>query len=75
MNSNTTEVDELWNSFDSDRGWVSLPHTWAAKNDISEGLPLPDAPEMGLFILDGYHQMHCLVSLQAFDHILATYFM
>ena len=74
MTSNTTEADRLWNSFNDEKGWISLSHTWAEKIGLSRGLSLPEDPDMGLFILDGYHQMHCLVSaMQSFIHSFLIY--
>lgn len=61
VSSNSTIRDSHWDTFDSDRGWVALPHSWAHENHISPGLNLPDDESQGLFILDAYHQMHCLV--------------
>jgi hypothetical protein len=63
VSSNFTIANEHWEAFNHERGWVELSHTYAQQRDMSPGLYLPDDPSMGLFILDGYHQMHCLVSV------------
>lgn len=62
VSSNFTIANNHWGAFNHERGWVELSHAYAQQRDMSPGLYLPDNPRMGLFILDGYHQMHCLVS-------------
>jgi len=61
VDSNHTIRDARWNEFESERGWVALSHAWATQHGMSEGLSMPDDSEKGLFIINAYHQMHCLV--------------
>jgi hypothetical protein len=63
VSSNFTIANNHWGAFKQERGWVELSHAYAQQREMSPGLYLPDNPRMGLFILDGYHQMHCLVSV------------
>ncbi|KAF2740754.1 hypothetical protein EJ04DRAFT_164736 [Polyplosphaeria fusca] len=64
VDSNSTIADAHWESLDLDRGWIAMSHSYAIERGMLAGLPLPDDPEKGLFVLDGYHQMHCLMTLR-----------
>ncbi|KAH7338505.1 hypothetical protein BKA66DRAFT_435271, partial [Pyrenochaeta sp. MPI-SDFR-AT-0127] len=65
VSSNSTIRDNHWDAFDFDRGWVALPHSWAHEHNASPGLNIPDDETKGLFILDAYHQMHCLTVIRS----------
>lgn len=61
VSSNVSIRNSHWDAFDHERGWIALPHSEARDQNLPLGLNLPDDNSKGLFILNAYHQMHCLV--------------
>ena len=54
--------NKAWSSFTT-TGFVALPHTWAAEQNLPEAGLWPDDPSKGVYVVDGFHQIHCVVSL------------
>lgn len=62
---NRTLSDGLWHNLRPAYGTVALDLDWAAEQRLPETEHHPDDPSKGVYILDGYHQIHCLVSRAA----------
>lgn len=58
---NRTHADALWKGLRPGFGVVALDHEWAAARELPHSQDNPDDPTQGLYILDAYHQLHCLV--------------
>ena len=54
-------VDELWDGILPAHGIVAVDHQWAAETRIPASMSLPSDPSKGVYIIDAYHQIHCLV--------------
>lgn len=60
--SNLTLADDLWKNLRPAFGTVALDHEWAAMRQLPKAQDFPADTTKGLYIIDGYHQLHCLVS-------------
>lgn len=58
----TEEVDQAWNDVVPSHGIVAVDHKWAAERMLPASHNLPCDHSKGVYILDAYHQIHCLVS-------------
>jgi hypothetical protein len=56
------EVDEAWDEIKPGHGVVALDQQWAAAQGLPASMSLPSDNSKGVYILDAYHQIHCLVS-------------
>lgn len=56
------EVDRNWNAIDASHGLVSIEHEIAAQHGLPRAMDDPRTSSKGLYILEGYHSLHCLVS-------------
>lgn len=56
-------VDQAWDDIVPAHGIVAVDHTWAADRQLPASLSLPSDADKGVYIIDAYHQLHCLVSL------------
>ncbi|KAA8570256.1 hypothetical protein EYC84_002568 [Monilinia fructicola] len=45
-------------------GFVALPHAWARDRGWPLGRDMPGDGEKGIYVVDGFHQLHCLMSLR-----------
>ena len=61
--TNLTLGNELWESINFDAGMVALPNEWTDSKDLMRAQPFPWDREQGLYILNGHHNLHCLVKL------------
>ncbi|KAH7094516.1 hypothetical protein FB567DRAFT_600114 [Paraphoma chrysanthemicola] len=57
---NTTESDALWKSINTAHGHIAVEHRWAAANNWSQSMDIPGKPGKGMYLLQAYHQLHCL---------------
>ena len=55
-------VDEAWDEINPGHGVVALDHNLAAAQGLPTSMSLPSDSFKGVYILDAYHQIHCLVS-------------
>jgi len=60
---NETKVDELWDAILPSHGFVAMDRQWAAEHHWPESMRLPNDSTKGVYLLEAYHQMHCIVSL------------
>lgn len=61
---NLTLAAELWDGINFDVGFVALPYEWTAEKTLPRAQPFPWDHEQGLYVLNGYHALHCLVSCE-----------
>ena len=62
-NTNLTEAAVIWEDISFDAGMVALDHSWAEANGIPKAQDFPWDKSKGLFVLNGYHSLHCLVRI------------
>ena len=62
-NPNLTEAAALWESISFDVGMVALPYIWTEEKSLPRAQPFPWDHSQGLYVLNGYHALHCLVIL------------
>ena len=56
-------VDKLWDDVLPAHGIVAVDHGWAAERRMPATMSLPSDSSKGVYIIDAYHQLHCLVSV------------
>lgn len=54
-------VDAAWSRIVPAHGIVALDHEWARKIGLSKARNQPGDDTKGVYVLDAYHQIHCLV--------------
>jgi hypothetical protein len=59
---NETFVRKLWHDIDVDLTVIALTDDYAIKKGLVPQERFPWDPEKGIYILHGYHNLHCLVS-------------
>ncbi|KAI1504897.1 hypothetical protein F5X99DRAFT_431951 [Biscogniauxia marginata] len=57
---NETFQEQLWRDISVDAGVVALPDAWAAGRGLRAAQRFPWDPSKGVYILHGYHNLHCL---------------
>ena len=62
-NTNLTEAAVIWEDISFDAGMVALDHAWAEAKGIPQAQNFPWDKSKGLFVLNGYHSLHCLVRM------------
>ena len=55
------EVDHAWDAINPGHGVVAIDHQLAADQGLPLSMSLPDDHSKGVYIIDAYHQIHCLV--------------
>ena len=58
---NETARDEAWDNLNYDPGSVALDYEYAAALGLPEAQPFPWDYSKGLYFLNAYHSIHCLV--------------
>ncbi|KAB8299043.1 hypothetical protein EYC80_001172 [Monilinia laxa] len=53
-----------WNQYVIN-GFIALPHAWARDRGWPLGRDMPGDNSKGIYVVDGFHQLHCLMSLRA----------
>lgn len=61
--NNLTQVQELWDAINFDEGQISIPHDVAAEMQLPPAQPFPWDPTRGIYLVNAYHNLHCLVHL------------
>ena len=59
--NNQTEADVLWNKISVDAGAVALTNSYASSKGLPAAQKFPWDSDKGLYLLNGYHNLHCLV--------------
>ena len=68
-------IDKLWDHLLPAHGIVAVDYQWAVERQMSAIMSLPSHLSKGIYIIDAYHQLHCLVSvvipkaMSSSDHI------
>ncbi|EME83135.1 uncharacterized protein MYCFIDRAFT_46958 [Pseudocercospora fijiensis CIRAD86] len=57
---NDTEGDFLWDAINTAHGHIAVDHAFAKNNHWPASMSLPDDSDKGLYLLESYHQLHCL---------------
>jgi len=55
--------DSAWDKY-TINGFVSLPNSWAIDRGWPVGRVMPGDEEKGIYVVDGFHQLHCLMSIR-----------
>lgn len=65
MNEEEVEaVDRNWDQVVPAHGIVAVDHSWAAEHRLPASMDLPSDHSKGVYIIDAYHQLHCLTVLR-----------
>ncbi len=56
-------IDKSWAEVLPAHGIVAVEHDWALERQLPATMSLPSDPSKGVYIIDAYHQIHCLVRL------------
>ena len=59
---NRTVWDQAWETLNPDAGIVAISDEFARRTGLHESQRWPWDPSKGLYLLEGYHSLHCLVS-------------
>ncbi|KAL4953181.1 hypothetical protein BDW69DRAFT_195030 [Aspergillus filifer] len=60
---NRSVSDAVWQGFTTN-GFVAIPHTQAADAGLPHAEDFPDDPSKGVYVLEGFHQLHCVIYLR-----------
>ena len=60
---NTTRADELWKDLAPHVGMVAIDNDNSRNMDLYSTEPSPWDSSKGVYMLEGYHSLHCLVRL------------
>lgn len=60
---NQTLADELWEALGAeiDTGFIAVPDEWSAAKGLLEAQRFPWDTSKGIYLLNGQHNLHCLV--------------
>ena len=59
---NHNESDELWDAILPSHGFIAMDADWAFKQQWPDSMRLPNDSSKRVYLLEVYHQLHCLVS-------------
>lgn len=62
--SGMDQVDKNWNNIRAAHGIVAVDHQWAAEKGLPLSDSLPSDGNKGVYTIDAYHSLHCLVRYQ-----------
>ncbi|KAL2818341.1 hypothetical protein BJX63DRAFT_384025 [Aspergillus granulosus] len=60
---NQSVSDTAWQRFTTN-GFVAIPHRQAAEAGLPHAEDFPDDPSKGVYVLEGFHQLHCVIYLR-----------
>ncbi|KAH7082305.1 hypothetical protein FB567DRAFT_581692 [Paraphoma chrysanthemicola] len=55
-------IDNAWNAIIPDHGIVALDRAWAEERGLMRSMYLPSNPQKVMYVLEAYHQLHCLTT-------------
>lgn len=58
-------ADRAWDAISIDNGSIALDFAYVQKMGLPPAQPFPWDATKGIYILNGYHGIHCLVSFDA----------
>lgn len=56
-------ANKAWNQY-TINGFVALPHAWATNKQWPKARDMPGDTDKGIYVVDGFHQLHCLMSIR-----------
>lgn len=59
-NVNQSISDIAWSGFTTN-GFIAIPHREAARAGLPAAEDFPDDAEKGVYVLGGFHELHCVV--------------
>ena len=62
---NHSESDPLWEAILPSHGFVAINRMWAEERQWPESMYLPSDHRKGVYLLEAYHQLHCLVRMHS----------
>jgi len=57
-------VNTAWDQIVPAFGFVAMDHIWAAEHNLPASMSLPSDSSKGVYIIDAYHQIHCLTIIR-----------
>ena len=66
--SNTSLTAALWNAIDIDSGVIALSDDYVAAKNLPSAQRFPWDKTKGIYIVHGYHNLHCLVRFLPWFH-------
>jgi len=57
-------VNAAWDKIIPAHGIVAVDHHWAADRNLPASMSLPSDSSKGVYIIDAYHQIHCLTIIR-----------
>lgn len=57
---NHSDSDALWDAILPSHGFVAMDRKWATQQQWPESMYLPSDTTKGIYLLEAYHQLHCL---------------
>jgi hypothetical protein len=64
------EIDQAWDAISIDSGSIALSPAYTDKMGLPRAQEFPLDRSKGIYLLNGYHSMHCLVRELCFSHQL-----
>ena len=64
---NRTQSDALWEAINFDSGIIALTDEESAELGLPQGERFPWDENKGLYLINGYHNLHCLVSVMVYS--------
>lgn len=64
--TNETEQDEMWNQILWTHGMIQADKTWAQAQNWPDTMTHPRDQNKGVWLLEGYHEVHCLGVLRRY---------
>ena len=58
---NHNDSDALWNAIRPSHGFIAMDEDWAFERQWPESMRLPSNASKRVYLLEAYHQLHCLV--------------
>ena len=59
---NHNNSDALWDAILPSHGFIAMNEAWAFERNWPESMRLPSDGSKRVYLLEAYHQLHCLVS-------------
>ena len=70
---NHTRDNTLWDAINPSHGFIAVDHKDAAARNWPATVYLPSDESKGVYLLEAYHQLHCLVSRLIFSVNLSSF--
>ncbi|KAH6664864.1 hypothetical protein B0J14DRAFT_238260 [Halenospora varia] len=59
-----TSISGNWDRIVPAHGFVAVDHQWATGHNLPDSMSLPSDSSKGVYIIDAYHQIHCLTVIR-----------